>query len=498
MPLDTLLSDPIPPKFAKEGLTFDDVWLIPAESDVLPNEVDTGTQLTRNIRLNIPIMSAPMDTVTESTLAIALAREGGIGIIHYNCSIEQQVHEVDKVKRSQSGMIIDPVTLTPDKTVGEALEVLKRYRIGGIPIVTEDRYLVGLITNRDLKYEENLELPVTELMTPGEQLITASPGITLEKAKQVLNQIRKEKLPIVDDKFRLCGLITIKDIDKVVEYPLTCKDNAGRLRVGAAISPSLSFDHVGMLVDAGIDVLILDTAHGHSKNVIDATGRVKTEFPKVELIVGNVGTAEGTRQLIDAGADAVKVGMGPGSICTTRVISGMGVPQITAVYDCAQEADKSGIPVIADGGIRYSGDITKAIAAGASSVMIGSLFAGTEESPGNTVIYQGRTYKIHRGMGSLGAMQKRGGERYPQSEQMVSKLVPEGIEGRIPYKGKLGDFVHQLIGGLRAGMGYCGTATIESLRLESRFIRASSNSYRESHPHDIAITEEAPNYSVMH
>ena len=345
--------------------------------------------------------------------------------------------------------------------------------------------------------KKNLDLPVTELMTPGEQLITASPGITLEKAKQVLNQIRKEKLPIVDEKFRLCGLITIKDIDKVVEYPRTCKDDAGRLRVGTAISPSLSLDHVGMLVNAGVDVLILDTAHGHSKNVIDATGRVKTEFPKVELIVGNVGTAEGTRRLIDAGADAIKVGMGPGSICTTRVIAGIGVPQITAVYDCAQEADKSGIPVIADGGIRYSGDITKAIAAGASSVMIGSLFAGTDESPGNTVIYQGRTYKIHRGMGSLGAMRERGSERYAQSEQMVSKLVPEGIEGRIPYKGKLGDFVHQLVGGLRAGMGYCGTATIESLRRESRFIRASSSSYRESHPHDIAITEEAPNYSIM-
>ncbi len=497
IPLDTKFSDHIATKFAKEGLTFDDVWLIPAESDILPSDVDTSTRLTRNCRLNIPICSAAMDTVTESALAIAVAREGGIGIVHRNCSIEEQVHEVDKVKRSESGMIIDPVTLTPDKTVGEALDIIESYRIGGIPIVTEEGHLIGLITNRDLKYEKNHDLHVTELMTPAEQLITASPGVTLEKAKEILNKIRKEKLPIVDEKFCLVGLITIKDIDKVEKYPLACKDKSGRLRVGAAISPSSSLDHVGMLVDVDVDVLVIDTAHGHSKNVIDATGRIKTEFPNVQLIAGNVVTAEATRRLIDVGADGVKVGMGPASICTTRVIAGIGIPQITAVYDCAQEADKAGVPIIADGGIRYSGDIAKAIGAGASCVMIGSLFAGTEESPGDMIIYQGRTYKIHRGMGSLGAMKERGGrERYAQANQISSKLVPEGIEGRVPYKGKLSDFVYQLVGGVRAAMGYCGTPTIESLRTETRFIRSTTSGYHESHPHDISITEEAPNYSV--
>ncbi len=496
--MDTKISDTRPPRFSKVGLTFDDVLLIPGESDVLPNEVDTSTQLTRHVHLNIPICSASMDTVTESALAIALAQEGGVGFIHYNCPIEAQVNEVDKVKRSESGMIMDPITLTPDKTVRDALELTARYRIGGIPIVTREGYLVGMITNRDLKYEEDLELSVTELMTPSEQLVTASPGITLEKAKQILHQIRKEKLPIVDEKFRLCGLITIKDIDKVEKYPLACKDESGRLRVGAAISPSWSLDKVGMLVDVDVDVLSIDTAHGHHQNVIDATQRVKLEFPDVELIAGNVVTAEATRELIDAGADAVKVGMGPGSICTTRVISGMGVPQVTAVYDCTQEADKAGVPIIADGGIRYSGDIAKAIGAGASSVMIGSLLAGTEESPGETVIYQGRTYKIYRAMGSLSAMKERGGsERYAQKEQVLSTLVPEGIEGRVPYKGRLEDFVYQLIGGLRAAMGYCGTPDIASLRTESRFIRMSNSGYRESHPHDIEITEEAPNYSLM-
>ena len=496
--MDTRISDAMPPKFSKVALTFDDVSLIPGESDVLPDEVDTSTWLTRNIRLNIPVSSAAMDTVTEAELAIAIAREGGIGFIHYNCAGEEQVSEVDKVKRSESGMIVDPITLTPDKKVHDALNLTARYRIGGIPIVTKDGHLVGMITNRDLKYEEDPDLPVTELMTPSEQLVTASPGITLEKAKQILHQIRKEKLPIVDKKFRLCGLITIKDIDKVQKYPLACKDESGRLRVGAAISPSWGLDRVAMLVEADVDVLAIDTAHGHHQRVISATGRIKSEFPHVELIAGNVTTAEATRQLIDAGADAVKVGMGPGSICTTRVISGMGVPQITAVYDCVQEADRSGIPIIADGGIRYSGDIAKAIGAGANSVMIGSLLAGTEESPGETVIYQGRTYKIYRGMGSLSAMKERGGsERYGQKSEALSKLVPEGIEGRVPYKGKLGDFVYQLVGGLRVAMGYCGTRDIESLRTESRFVQISGSGYRESHPHDIAITEEAPNYSVM-
>ena len=496
--MDMKFSESLSPKFSKMGLTFDDVSLIPGESNVLPNEIDTSTQLTRHIRLNIPICSAAMDTVTEAELAIALAREGGMGMIHFNCSIEEQVKEVDKVKRSESGMIDDPITLTPDKTVRDALAVAARYRIGGVPIVTKEGFLLGLITNRDLKYETDLDLPVTALMTSSDQLTTASQGVTLEKAKQILHQIRKEKLPIVDENFRLCGLITIKDIDKVQKYPAACKDESGKLRVGAAISPHWGLDKVGMLVDAGADVLDIDTAHGHHQNVINSTRRIKSEFPGVELIAGNVVTADATNQLIDAGADAVKVGMGPGSICTTRVVSGIGVPQITAVYDCAREADKNRIPVIADGGIRYSGDVAKAIGAGASSVMIGSLLAGTEESPGETVIYQGRTYKIHRGMGSLSAMKERGGsERYGQKNLSLSNLIPEGIEGRVPYKGKLDDFVYQLVGGLRLAMGYCGIPDIESLRKESKFIRVTDSGYRESHPHDIAITEEAPNYSVM-
>lgn len=494
--MDTKISDVFPPKFAKEGLTFDDVLLVPAESDVLPEEVDTSTQLTRNLQLNIPICSAPMDTVTESTLAIAIAREGGIGIIHYNCSIDEQVYEVDLVKRSESGMITAPITLSEDKTIRDALEVTARYRIGGVPIVTRAGPLVGLITNRDLKYEDNLELPVTARMTPGAKLITASPGITLEKAKQVLHQSRKEKLPIVDGAFRLCGLITIKDIDKVQMFPQACKDNKGRLRVGAAILPSTPLANVDQLVKAGVDVLVLDTAHGHSKNVIRATEYIKSEFRDVELVSGNVVTSEATRSLIDAGADAVKVGVGPGSICTTRVVAGVSIPQLTAIYDCAQEADKAGVPIIADGGIRYSGDIAKAIGAGASSVMIGSLLAGTDESPGATVIYQGRTYKIHRGMGSLGALRKRLPQHPDQSHEDIEKLVPRGIEGRVPHKGKLSNFVYQLVGGIRSAMGYCGTSNIEALRRDSQFVRMSSSGYRESHPHDIDITEEAPNYTV--
>ncbi len=495
--MDTKISEEFPPKFAKEGLTFDDVLLIPAESSILPDDVDTSTQLTKNLQLNIPILSAPMDTVTESTLAIAIAREGGLGIIHYNCSIEEQVSEVDRVKRSESGMISDPITLTPDKRIRDALEISARYRIGGVPIVREDGYLVGLITNRDLKYEDNLDLPVTARMTPGDKLITASPGITLDKAKQVLHQSRKEKLPIVDDKFHLCGLITIKDIDKVQMFPQACKDNEGRLRVGAAVTPSTPLDHVGMLVDKDADVIVLDTAHGHSKNVIRSTEYIKTEFPNIELVAGNVVTPEATRSLIDAGADAVKVGVGPGSICTTRVVAGVSIPQITAIYDCAEEADKAGVPIIADGGIRYSGDIAKAIGAGASSVMIGSLLAGTDESPGSTVIYQGRTYKMHRGMGSLGALRKRESALGQQvSDEEMAKLVPRGIEGRVPHKGKLSNFVYQLVGGIRSAMGYCGTPDIESLRRDVQFVRMSSSGYRESHPHDIDITEEAPNYTV--
>jgi IMP dehydrogenase len=496
--MDTKISDAIPPKFSKIALTFDDVSLIPGESNILPSAVDASTQLTRHIRLNIPICSASMDTVTESELAIALAREGGIGLIHYNCPIEQQVNEVDKVKRSESGMIIDPITLTPDKKVRDALELTARYRIGGVPIITEDGYLVGLITNRDLKYENNLELPVTARMTPGKELITASPGITLDKAKAVLHRSRKEKLPIVDDDFRLCGLITIKDIDKVQMFPQACKDGAGRLRVGAAVLPSTPLENVDRLVEAGVDVLVLDTAHGHSKNVIRSAEYIKSHFSDIELVAGNVVTPEGTRSLIDAGADAVKVGVGPGSICTTRIVAGVSIPQITAIYDCAQEADKSGVPIIADGGIRYSGDIAKAIGAGANSVMIGSLLAGTDESPGDTVIYQGRTYKIHRGMGSLGALRKRNAQLSEENSEDISKLVPRGIEGRVPHKGKLSSFVYQLVGGIRSAMGYCGASDIEALRRDSQFVRMSSSGYRESHPHDIDITEEAPNYTVAH
>jgi len=490
---------PIDAKFAKEGLTFDDVLLLPAESEFSPSEADTKTYLTSNIQLNIPISSSAMDTVTEAELAIALAREGGIGIVHRNLPIERQVEEIDKVKRSESGMIEHPITLTPDKTVADALEVTAFYRIGGVPIISEDGILVGMITNRDLKYEENYDTPVTKLMTPLDKLVTAPPGINLEDAKKVLHQIRKEKLPIVDDDYRLHGLITIKDIDKIRQYPTSCKDELGRLRVGAAVSPFSSLDEIGMLVEAKVDVLVIDTAHGHSKSVVRAVQTVKTEFPNVDLIVGNVVTGEATQRLIDAGADGIKVGIGPGSICTTRVIAGIGVPQITAIYDCAVEADKQSIPIIADGGIRYSGDIAKAIGAGASSVMIGSLFAGTEESPGKTIIYQGRKFKVYRGMGSLSAMRKRGGkERYSQgSEEDISKLVPEGIEGRVPYKGALSESVYQFVGGLRTAMGYCGTPDIESLRLNSRFIRITGSGYQEGHPHDVVVTEEAPNYSIF-
>ena len=486
------------PKFGKEGLTFDDVLMVPAESDILPYKVSTQTRLTRHISLNIPVCSSAMDTVTEARLAVALAREGGLGIIHRNCSIEDQVQEVDKVKRSESGMITNPITLTPDKTVGDAHQLTAQYRIGGVPIVTKTGKLIGLITNRDLKYEDDYELGVTELMTPSSDWVTASPGVTLEEAKKILQQIRKEKLPIVDQDSNLCGLITIKDIDKIRDYPDACKDADGRLRVGAAISPFSPLADIARLVEARVDVLVIDTAHGHSKNVMRMTQTVKAEFPSVDLVVGNVVTGEASQKLIEAGADAVKVGIGPGSICTTRVVTGVGVPQITAIYDCANMADKYDVPVIADGGIRYSGDVAKAIGAGASSVMIGSLFAGTEESPGETAIYQGRKFKVYRGMGSLSAMRERGGrERYNQEHQEIFKLVPEGIEGRIPLKGKLSEFVYQFVGGLKSAMGYCGTPDIESLRTCSQFIRITSGGQRESHPHDVIITEEAPNYSVL-
>ncbi len=483
-------------KFGKIGLSFDDVLIIPQRSDVLPNQVGTSTRLTRNIRLNIPICSAPMDTVTDSTLAIAIAREGGIGFIHRNFSIDEQAGEIDRVKRSESGMIEDPITLPPDRPIRDALELMERYHISGIPITQHGR-LLGIITNRDLKYPENLDQPIRELMT-SEGLLTASEGTTLEEAKKILHESRKEKLPIVDEQFMLRGLITIKDIDKVALYPSACKDPLGRLRVGAAIGASGNLGEIERLIEADVDVLVMDTAHAHTSRVLAATEKIKAKHSDINLIVGNVATVAATHDLIAAGADAVKVGIGPGSICTTRIISGVGVPQITAIYECAQEADKYGIPIIADGGIRYSGDIVKAIAAGTSCVMIGSLFAGTEESPGETIIYQGRSFKVYRAMGSVSAMKARGGrERYLQQEEDTEKLVPEGIEGRVPHKGKLSDLTYQLIGGLRSGMGYCGAKDIETLRTTSQFNRITSGGLRESHPHDITITEEAPNYSPI-
>jgi len=480
-------------KFVKEGLSFDDVLVVPAKSDVLPSQVSTVTRLTNNIGLSVPICSAPMDTVTDATLAVDIAREGGIGFIHRNFTTEEQISEVDRVKRSESGMIKNPFTLPPNRPIREALELMAQFHISGVP-VTEEGRLVGIITNRDLKYPENLDQLISERMT-SEGLITAPVGTTLDEAKKILHETRKEKLPIVDENFMLRGLITIKDIDKIEQYPYACKDSSGRLRVGAAIGASGDLEEVKNLIDAGVDVLAIDTAHGHTTSVLHATEKIKSEFPDIELIVGNVATAEGTKDLIEGGADAVKVGMGPGSICTTRVIAGIGVPQMTAIYECAQEADKHGIPIIADGGIRYSGDIVKAIAAGASCVMIGSLFAGTEESPGEMVIYQGRSYKEYRAMGSVAALKERGGrERYLQEED-APKSVPEGIEGRVPYKGRLSDLVYQLVGGLRLGMGYCGAKDIATLRTESKFIRITSGGLRESHPHDVVITEEAPNYS---
>ena len=481
-------------KIVKRGLTFDDVYLIPARSSVLPREVDVSTRLTRNIRLNIPLVSAAMDTVTESRMAIAIAREGGIGIIHRNMSVEKQAGEVEKVKRSESGMITNPVTLPPTAKVRQALEVMRRYHISGVPIV-EDGKLVGILTNRDLRFERNLDQPVSAVMTT--KLVTAKEGISLDEAVEVLHRHRIEKLPVVDEKGNLKGLITVKDIEKRTQFPNACKDELGRLRVGAAVgvSPDLE-ERSAALVEQGVDVIVVDSAHGHSEGVLKAVEWLKSEYPDVDLIAGNVVTAEGTRDLIEAGADAVKVGVGPSAICTTRVVTGVGVPQITAIYECAQEADKYDIPIIADGGITQSGDITKALAAGASSVMIGYLFAGTEESPGETVIYHGRTFKVYRGMGSLEAMERGSKDRYFQEGIEPSKLVPEGVEGRVPYKGSLSGFVYQLIGGLKAGMGYCGARNIEELRRNARFVEVTSAGVRESHPHDIIITKEAPNYRL--
>jgi len=481
------------PEHIPEGLTFDDVLLLPSRSGVLPSEVDTRTWLTRNIPLNIPIVSSAMDTVTESHMAIALAQQGGIGIIHRNMSIERQAEEVDRVKRSESGMIVDPVTMEPERKIYEALEVMKRYRISGVP-VTKDGKLVGILTNRDLRFETRFDLPISEVMTK-ENLITVPVGTTLEQAQEILHKHRVEKLLVVDENYNLKGLITVKDIQKKLKYPNAAKDEHGRLRVGAAIGAGNDFmERAQELVAKKVDVLAIDTAHGHSERVMQVAAAVKRAFPNVDLIAGNVTTYEGARDLIELGVDGIKVGVGPGSICTTRVVTGAGVPQITAIAEAARAAREKGIPIISDGGIKFSGDITKAIAAGASTVMIGSLFAGTDESPGETILYQGRTFKSYRGMGSLGAMSQGSSDRYAQDPN--SKLVPEGIEGRVPYKGPMAELVYQLVGGLKAGMGYCGCRTIPELQERARFIRITAAGLRESHVHDVIITKEAPNYRL--
>jgi IMP dehydrogenase len=484
-----MLDGPIP-----EGLTFDDVLLLPAKSAVLPTQVDTRTYFTRNIRLNIPIVSAAMDTVTESRLAIALAQQGGLGIMHRTMPIERQAAEIDKVKRSESGMIVDPVTIGPKNRIAEALEIMKRYKISGVP-VTENGKLVGILTNRDLRFETRSDLLIDQVMTK-KNLITVPVGTTLDDAEAILHKHRVEKLLVVDDEFNLKGLITVKDIQKRIKYPSAAKDSHGRLRVGAAVGVTGDyFERAQELVKAKVDVLVVDTAHGHSERVLEAVRVLRKRLSDVDLVAGNVATFEGACDLISLGVDGVKVGIGPGSICTTRVVTGAGVPQITAVAECARAARKAGVPIISDGGVKFSGDVTKAIAAGASTVMIGSLFAGTEESPGETILYQGRTFKAYRGMGSIGAMEAGSGDRYAQ-EGDRSKLVPEGIEGRVPYKGYLSEMVTQLVGGLRSGMGYCGCLTIEELQQRARFVRISAAGLRESHVHDVIITKEAPNYRL--
>lgn len=479
-------------KFGLRGLTFDDVLLVPAASDVLPHEVDITTNLTRDIKLNIPMISSGMDTVTESRMAIAMAREGGMGVIHKNMSIEEQAHEVDKVKRSEHGIIVDPIYLSPQNLLADAEELMRKYAISGVP-VTVDGKLVGIITNRDMRFENELNKPIGEVMTK-ENLVTAPVGTSLEEAKAILRRHRIEKLPLVDDNGYLKGLITIKDIEKATKYPNSAKDSSGRLLVGAAVGVSKDlYDRMEALVAAKADVIIVDTAHGHSAGVLRTLKEIKKTFPFTPVIAGNVATAAGTEALIEAGADAVKVGIGPGSICTTRVIAGIGVPQITAVYECASVGRRYNIPIIADGGIKYSGDIAKAIAAGGNVVMMGNILAGTDESPGETVIYQGRSYKVYRGMGSLGAMKLGSKDRYFQSE--AKKLVPEGIEGRVPYKGMLADTIFQMVGGLRASMGYCGCHNIQEMINDTQFIQITAAGLKESHPHDVSITVEAPNYS---
>ncbi|OGU18522.1 MAG: IMP dehydrogenase [Ignavibacteria bacterium GWA2_55_25] len=482
-------------KIIGEGLTYDDVLLVPSKSSVLPRETDVRTRLTRHIELNIPLLSAAMDTVTESAMAIALAREGGIGILHKNMSIERHAEEVDKVKRSESGMIRHPITLSPRQTVREALEVMRKYSISGIPIV-ENESLVGILTNRDLRFEPNLELEVAHVMTNG-KMITAPVGTTLEEAEVILQKHRIEKLPVVDKHGKLKGLITFKDIQKKKRYPFACKDKLGRLRVGAAVGvTSDTLERVAALVQAGVDTVVVDTAHGHSKGVLEMVKRIKSKYD-VDLIAGNVATGEATKDLVKAGVDAVKVGIGPGSICTTRVVAGVGVPQVTAIMECARVAARSKVPLIADGGVKQTGDVAKAIAAGADSVMVGGLFAGVDESPGEKVLYEGRSYKMYRGMGSLEAMKGGSRDRYFQDvEDDIQKLVPEGIEGRVPYKGSIGETVHQMVGGLRAAMGYCGCRTIAEMQQRTQFIRMTDAGLRESHPHDISITKEAPNYHL--
>ncbi|MBP3953664.1 IMP dehydrogenase [Bacillus suaedae] len=481
-------------KFHKEGLTFDDVLLVPARSEILPRDVSVKTKLSASLQLNIPIISAGMDTVTEAEMAIAMAREGGLGIIHKNMSIEEQAEHVDRVKRSESGVITNPFYLTPEHQVFDAEHLMGKFRISGVPIVDENQKLVGILTNRDLRFIEDYSIQIDEVMTK-DNLVTAPVGTTLNDAEKILQKYKIEKLPLVDDNGILKGLITIKDIEKVIEFPNSAKDSQGRLVVGAAIGVSADADtRIEALVNAGVDAIVIDTAHGHSKGVLDKVSEIRAAYPDLTIIAGNVATAAATKDLIEAGADVVKVGIGPGSICTTRIVAGIGVPQVTAVYDCAMEASKHGIPVIADGGIKYSGDIVKALAAGGHAVMLGSLLAGVSESPGDREIYQGRQFKVYRGMGSLGAMEKGSKDRYFQEN--AQKLVPEGIEGRIPYKGPLNDTIHQLIGGIRAGMGYCGTATLDDLRENGQFIRITGAGLRESHPHDVQITKEAPNYSL--
>jgi IMP dehydrogenase len=478
-----------------ETYTFDDVLIIPMKSDVLPSEVQTSTRLTNRISLNIPIASAAMDTVTDSRLAIGLAQQGGIGIVHRNMSIELQASEVDKVKRSESGMIVDPITMSPDDRIQDAVDLMAKYKISGVP-VTERGRLVGILTNRDLRFEDRFHLPIREAMTK-DNLVTVPVGTTLDEAQQILHEHRIEKVLVVDDKQTLKGLITVKDITKKIKYPVSAKDDHGRLRVGAAIGATGDYmERAAALVDAKVDVIVIDTAHGHSSRVIEAIGAVKNAHPETDLVAGNIASSEAAADLIDAGVDAVKVGIGPGSICTTRIVSGVGVPQISAIMECKTVCAERNIPIIADGGIKFSGDIAKAIAAGADTVMIGSLFAGTDESPGEVILYQGRTYKSYRGMGSIGAMQDGSSDRYAQDREQPAKLVPEGVEGRVSHKGPLSSMVHQLVGGLRSGMGYCGCNTIEELQVKSRFMKITDASLKESHVHDVFITKEAPNYQI--